>query len=138
MNLVDLDEKPSWYHVPSEDNASDRATRMESSPEDLQLGTAWQEGPGYLKKEMDEWPISREFMKKESNIKLPAEEIRKPYRERLLAEAHQIELEKSKLKTIPGPSGAGNHVMKHFQDGYITNDWVKLLRKTSFLFYWRA
>ena len=118
MNLVDLDEKPSWYHVPSEDNASDRATRLESSPKDLQMGTEWQEGPAYLKKEIDEWPISREFMKKDNNIKLPAKEIRKPYRERLLAEANKID--KTKLKTIPGPSGEGNAVMKHFKDGYIT------------------
>ena len=138
MNLVDLDEKPSWYHVPSEDNASDRATRMESRPEDLQMGTPWQEGPAYLKEEMDKWPISRDFMKKGNNIKLPVEEIRKPYRERLIAEAHKIEVEKSKVKISPGPSGAGNYVMEHFKDGYSTNDWEELLMKTSYLFYWRA
>jgi hypothetical protein len=31
-----------------------------------------------------------------------------------------------------------NDILKHFQYGNITNDWDTLLRKTSYMFQWRA
>ena len=42
------------------------------------------------------------------------------------------------LNTTPGPGSKDNDVMKHFLHGKSTNSWAKLLRKTSYLFIWRA
>ena len=40
-------------------------------------------------------------------------------------------------RSMTGPGSLDNGVLDHFQHGYITNDWDKLLRKTGILMRWR-
>ena len=52
-----------WYWLVSEDNPADIGTRGNVSPQDLDEGTMWQEGPSWLKKPFSEWPIREDFKK---------------------------------------------------------------------------
>ena len=63
---------------------TDRATRLQSVPDDLGLSSEWLNGPAYLKTPIKEWPVNRDFADKKSTVKLPMKEIRKLYREQLL------------------------------------------------------
>ena len=47
--IVRVGEAGEWYHVPSADNAADRPSRLDSSPDDLGLDSEWLCGPAYLK-----------------------------------------------------------------------------------------
>ena len=168
-----------WWHVKSEDNAADRASRLDSTPADLGIGSEWQDGPSYLRLVRDEWPFERNFADRKNKVLIPKEEIVKKYRgmadtcgyinlhdlvhhsggevqlnikmvtkqldsnRELLDTDNVVEGETQKVnkKTITGEGGPGskdNDVLRHFQYGYVTNDWEKLLNKTSLLFKWRA
>ena len=60
-------------HVPGEKNISaDMCTRGRAAVDDIGPGSTWQEGPGFLKLERDQWPLSRDF----ENGNLPKEELR--------------------------------------------------------------
>ena len=138
-NLVSFDAPVQWYYVPSEHNAADRATRLESIPADLELGSEWLEGPAYLRSPVEEWPIDRNFADKKSGVKIPVEEIRKPYREMLLGETGKTAADKCRAGwDVGGPGSVVNYVLEHFQFGRSTNDWNRLIRSTSFLFKWLA
>ena len=39
---------------------------------------------------------------------------------------------------VVGPGSLDNDVVKHFDFGRTTNDWDRLVKKTSFLFKWLA
>ena len=47
-----------WYHIPSEFNAADRLSRLDSGPDDLKFGSDWLDGPCFLKKLVKDWPIN--------------------------------------------------------------------------------
>ena len=50
-----------WYHTSSDNNGADRPTRLDSTIQDVVLGSEWQSGFAYLKLPPSEWPISRTF-----------------------------------------------------------------------------
>ena len=151
-----------WYHCKSADNAADRASRLDSTPADLQFGSEWQDGPGYLYLERKDWPLERNFADRKSKVLIPEEEILKKYRgvadvcgyihlNDLVAHTEGVgQLSKldntvedmvykvDRSAEIAGPGSMENDVLKHFKFGYITNDWEELLRKTAMLFQWRA
>ena len=182
QKLVPVGYNGEWWHVSSEDNAADRASRLDSVPADLQLGSVWQTGPDYLCLEREEWPVDRRFADRKTKVLIPEEEIVRKYRglsdgcgyinlqdlvdhrrgeeqQSMLGNENVIQVQLFKVGieeyvnknwetkcrvTGPGCGCAGpgskeNEVLKHiFSYGYITNDWDKLLRKTSLLFEWRA
>ena len=136
-NFVQFKSPVEWYFVPSEMNAADRITRMNSTIEDLDLDSEWLNGPPYLKEPIENWPIDRKFAERKSGVKLPMEEIRKPYRE-LIQETDNVTFDTRKLKAkdLVGPGSKDNYVLEILQHGYITNSWEKLLGRTSLLFKW--
>ena len=135
--VVPLIQEPEWYHVSSADNAADITTRLGSTPEDVSLDSAWINGPDYLKEPVESWPMNRNFAERKSGVKLPLSEIRKPYREMLDGEdsCRSVNILESEIN-IAGPAGGNNYVLHYLKHGFITNDWEKLIRKTSVLFYW--
>ena len=64
----------------SENNAADRASRLNSTPEDLGLGSVWQFGPAYLKLPVGKWPKNRDFASRKSKMKVSIEEVRRTFR----------------------------------------------------------
>ena len=62
-----------WYHVKSEENIADLATRMEATVKDVGEGSTWQRGPAWLRKDKSCWPVS----KKLDDITVPEDEILK-------------------------------------------------------------
>ena len=152
QNMVELDRAPVWYHVASQDNAADRTTRLQSVPEDLGLDSEWLNVPAYLRKPVGMWPVDRNFADRKS-VKLPASEIRKPYRDYLASYigvgAEQDVCHGAGVRhgqcgglgagaDMVGPGSLDNYVVKYFDFGRKTNDWEKLVKKTSFLFKWLA
>ena len=61
QKLVPVGYNGEWWHVSSENNAADRASRLDSVPADLRIGSGWQTGPDYLCLEREEWPVDRNF-----------------------------------------------------------------------------
>ena len=49
------------FYIPGELNPADILTRGDVKPEQLQLGSEWQTGPDFLRKDRAEWPITRDF-----------------------------------------------------------------------------
>ena len=80
QKLVPVGYNGEWWHVKSEDNAADRASRLDSVPADLQLGSLWQTGPDYLCLDREEWPLERNFSDRKTKVEIPQEEIVKKYR----------------------------------------------------------
>ena len=122
-------------HVSSRDNAADRGSRLDSSMRDVGLGSAWQEGPAYLRSPRPHWPVNRRFA--ERKTKFPAKELVKQYREE-----HAL--------PDPDPPAPTFHQFNHnltgqldqrvlqlLAGGHCTNSWRVLLRKTRRLLYWR-
>ena len=143
----------------SADNAADRSSRLDSTPSELGLESGWQRGPDYLTKDREHWPLDRSFADRKNKVHIPKEEIIKKYRG-LSDSCGHINLhdlvdhrgEKVSVlgnmfigdkelhilgKIIGGPGSKENDVLKFFGQGYITNDWDKLIRKISLLFRWR-
>ena len=94
--------------------------------------------------------MDRNFADRKS-VKLPASEIRKPYRDYLATYlgsgqvgclGADVELRQfcslGAGAGLVGPGSLDNDVVKHFDFGRTTNDWDKLVRSTSFLFKWVA
>ena len=149
-----------WWHVPSTDNPSDQNSRVGSTVADVQLDSRWQLGPSYLALEREDWPFERNFADKKSRIEVPKEEVLKKYRnvsgEKLytsdleVREEAEVELQniagiyktafEDRMKYRAAEAGPGcldNEVLKHFDYGFVTNSWTKLLKKTGMLFKWR-
>ena len=97
-----------WYHVSSLDNAADRATRLNSTPEDLGLDSDWQRGPSYLRLPITEWPINRNFADRKRKIQFPVEEVRRKHRNKLrLTDKLLLDIEDGVLSTnFPGGPGS--------------------------------
>ena len=130
--VLTVGEKGEWYWVSSENNAADRASRLNSSPADLALGSAWLEGPTYLKLPVKDWPMNRDFAERKSKLKVPADEVKRKFR-------NQVEIGSTKLNVFPGgPGNLDNFILEKFDHGMCTNSWDKLVRSTSFLFKWYA
>ena len=125
-------EKGEWSWVSSENNAADRASRLNSTPADLALGSAWLEGPAHLKLPVQDWPMNRDFADRKSKLKVPVDEVKRKIR-------YQVEIGSAKLNVFPGgPGSLDNFILEKFDHGMCTNSWDKLVRSTSFLFKWYA
>ena len=72
-NLVNFDYPVEWYYVPTDKNAADKGTRLQSEPGELGLDSEWLNGPLYLKDPVESWPINRVFADRKSKVKLPME-----------------------------------------------------------------
>ena len=46
-------------HVRSQDNAADRATHLDSTINDVDMQSEWQNGPTFLKDPPSEWPTGK-------------------------------------------------------------------------------
>ena len=71
QKLVPVGNNGEWWHVRSEHNAADRATRLDSVPSDLKLGSEWQTGPDYLCLDREEWPLERNFAERKTKVQIP-------------------------------------------------------------------
>lgn len=143
--IVRVGEAGEWYHVPSADNAADRPSRLDSSPDDLGLDSEWLCGPAYLKEPVEQWPLNRHFADKKSKVKVPMEEVRRKYRSKvdaigdiLKGEYVEHEGRQDDDDDLGGPGSLDNYVLKLFGYGEKTNDWRRLISTTSYLFYWAA
>ena len=54
-----LTDPVEWWWIPSKENPADMVTRVCKS-EDLSHNSIWQEGPSFLSKPIESWPISKE------------------------------------------------------------------------------
>ena len=138
--IVKVGQAGEWYHVASADNAADRATRLGAVPADLGLDSEWLCGKPYIKLPVNMWPIERNFAEKKSRVKLPVEEVKRKFRSRLDTDG---ELLIGAVTVVPGiavggPGCGENYVLLHYQHGRITNSWTKLVRSTSYLYFWKA
>ena len=112
-----------WYHMSSMNNAADRPTRLDSKPEDLGIGSVWQDGLPYMREPFAEWPWERDFAERKVSDAIPREELKAQYRG----------------CTASVTSGdVKNPILERFEDGYITNDYDKLMDMTEPLFRWLA
>ena len=108
------------YHIASNNNAADRATRLDSGIMDIMEGSEWQTGPAFLKNPPSEWPINRNFAaRKEDHI--PQGEILKRYRNMI----HLIQADHQQKRDIAS-----------IIDPFYTNYWEKLIRKTELVLKW--
>ena len=121
---IGVEGQGEWYHMPSSYNAADRPTRINSKPEDLVIGSEWQEGLPYIGLPFTEWPWERKFADKKVVDVIPKEELTARYRG-ISAATIAVNLE-------------DNDIVKKFDDGFITNDYDILIDKTEPLFRWAA
>jgi hypothetical protein len=112
-----------WYHMSSMNNAAERPTRLDSKPEDLRIDSVWQEGLPYMRLPFDDWPWERDFAERKVSEAIPKEELKAQYRG-CTASTKTMEVK--------------NPILEMFEDGYITNDYDKLIDKTEPLFRWLA
>ena len=106
-----------WWHTDTKNNGADIATRLDSSPADIDFGSKWQTGEDFLKLLPCQWPINRDFANRKDDC-IPKGEILKKYR--AIVNANMVQLER-----VTGVSA--------LIDPYSTNDWTVLLRKTQCL-----
>ena len=102
-------------HVRSHDNAADRATRLDSKIEDVDMHSEWQSGPTFLKDPPSDWPTNRDFADRKDQL-IPQVEILKRFR--CLIQA----------TTTTEVFGIAQLI-----DPYSTNNWDVLVRKTQVL-----
>ena len=100
-------------HVHSQDNAADRATRLDSTPPDIDLNSSWQSGPLFLKDSPNKWPVNRDFATRKDQL-IPQVEILKRFRGII---------QNTEVKTTYG--------IDQLIDPFSTNYWSKLIRKTQ-------
>ena len=117
-----------WYHMPSQFNAADRPTRLDSKLSDLTIGSEWQDGPSYLCLPFDEWPWERNFASKKLSELVPKDELVSRYR------GINSALETGDFK----PMFENNPILEKFQFGFITNDLDRLITLTEPMFRWLA
>ena len=121
---VGVEGQGEWYHMPSKYNCADRPTRLDSKPEDLVIGSVWQDGQPYLRLPFSDWPWERKFADKKVVDVVPKEELTARYRG-IAAATTAVQLE-------------GNEILEEFDNGYNTNDYDVLINKTEPLFRWQA
>ena len=132
-----------WYHIPSEYNAADKATRLNTVPADLCIGSDWLCGPVYLKLPAEQWPMNRKFADRKSKFKVPVEEVKRKFRSKVDTAGEVLNMGGAThamvgAVTAGGPGCDENYVLDHFDHGWKTNNWEKLVKVTSSLFYWLA
>ena len=110
--------------MPSKYNCADRPTRLDSKPEDLVIGSVWQDGQPYLRLPFSDWPWERKFADKKVVDVVPKEELTARYRG-IAAATTAVQLE-------------GNEILEEFDNDYNTNDYDVLINKTEPLFRWQA
>ena len=111
-----------WYHMASQENAADRPTRLDSRPEDVAMGSEWQEGPAYLRRPFSDWPWERNFADRKLSEVLPREEFAAKYKD-LPGKLVRQTTEKIEHDE--------NQIVKEFDDGFITNDLDKMIQMTA-------
>ena len=121
---VGVEGQGEWYHMPSKYNCADRPTRLDSKPEDLVIGSVWQDGQPYLRLPFSDWPWERKFADKKVVDVVSKEELTDRYRG-IAAATTAVQLE-------------GNEILEEFDNGYNTNDYDVLINKTEPLFRWQA
>ena len=115
--LVKFDNPVEWFYIPTDKNAADKGTRLQSVPGELGLNSEWLTGPSYLKKPIELWPINRDFSDRKSKVQLPMEDIRRPYREQLLRQHDDsvVVVNSAGVEDVQvGPGCLDNYVVKHF------------------------
>ena len=73
-------ENGECWHVTTEHNQADRASRLDSAPADIGLEREWHKGPEYLYQDRPSWPFERNFAEQNSKVKVPKEETLKKFR----------------------------------------------------------
>ena len=121
---VGVEGKGEWYHMPSSYNGADRPTRLTSKPEDLVIGSEWQDGLPYIGLPFTDWPWERKFADKKVVDVIPREELTAKYRG-ITAATTAVKVEY-------------NEILEKFDNGFITNDYDILIDKTEPLFRWAA
>ena len=121
---VGIEGAGEWYHMPSKHNAADKPTRLETKPEDLAIGTEWQDGVPYLREPFSSWPWNRNFADKKVSEVVPREELTSKYRG-ISVGATTATLKENEIE-----------ILKKFDDGFVTNDFDKLIQMTEPLFRW--
>ena len=106
-----------WWHVSSSDNAADQPTRLDSTAEDVGPNSPWQRGKDYLYEPVENWPKNRNFADRKDSC-IPDAEILKKYR----GVAHNV-------ASVVVPD-IGIHKLL---DPFSTNDWEKLVSRTTVL-----
>ena len=136
--LVKVGNHGEWYFVPGAQNAADRPTRLDSVPADLSMDSVWMNGPAYLKLPVEEWPMNRDFASRKGKIRVPVEEVLRKHRSQVESDQDLVIIVDKVKVDVPagGPGGVENYVLEYFDHGRKTNSWEKLVRSTSFLFYW--
>ena len=69
------DDLTPVHHIPGDTNPADIGTRGRVRVDELGRGSTWQEGPSFLSLPYEDWPATREEVRKSAHI--PQEEIRK-------------------------------------------------------------
>ena len=106
-------ENGEWYHTDTHSNAADRATRLDSTVNDIALGSQHQCGPPYIRLSRSEWPTNRDFaIRKHDHI--PQNELLKKFR---------CSIQAVNVVVSPG--------IDQLISPYSTNDWNVLLNKTQ-------
>ena len=67
-----------WHHTHSVNNCVDRPTRLDSTIQDVSLGSEWQSGLAYLKLPPLEWPTNRTFCRRKDDL-ISQGELRKRF-----------------------------------------------------------
>lgn len=135
-----------WFHVPSLQNPADKCTRSDISMAEVGEGSVWQEGPDYLSLPEDQWPLERNFATRKGKVSIPMDEVAKKYKDQFPVNQISITFEKLedvdkklkcyKVKAAPDSLVQHEYILKHFQEGFCTNSWSELLRRTGYLFRW--
>ena len=80
-----------------------------------------------------------ELRRKERVIHFPVDELKRQYRDQIISEGvDQVVMKNRTCNDAVGPGNAFNPVLEQLGHGSKTNDWVKLIRRTSYLFLWYA
>ena len=125
-------------------------TRMGVTNEDFKSDSVRLSGPDYLRSRPEFWPLNRNFADKKIKVKVPVEELSKRYREKFdvgetwmtIAKLEAVVLQDQTVNRMAasrddesmGPENPDNPIRKLMEDGFITNSWTKLLKKTGISF----
>ena len=121
---VGMTGQGEWYHLPSKDNAADVPTRLDSMVADIGIGSEWQDGKKYLHLPFSDWSWERDFADRKVTDVVPREELTAKYRG--LAAVTKAVTEET------------NIILEKFDNGFMTNDYDILIKKTEPYFRWSA
>ena len=113
--ICPVGQNGEWWHTSSHNNAADRATRSDSTIQDIEEGSEWQTGPLFLKRPPSEWPINRDFAERKDEH-IPQSELLKRFR---------CLIQNVQTENVLG--------VNQLIDPFSTNYWDKLINKTQLL-----